>query len=64
MCDVYGEAYFNQKKCLQMGLKREFATIKKMFWVQHSIKNVMLTIFWDMKGFMTIDFFEKKYNCK
>ena len=32
---------------------------KKKFWVQQSVKKVILTVFWDIKGFITIDFFEK-----
>ena len=33
--------------------------VKKMFQVQWSLKKVMLTVFWDMKTSMTIDFLEK-----
>ena len=32
--------------------------VKKTFWVLQSVK-VILTVFWDMKGPMTIDFIEK-----
>ena len=32
---------------------------KKMFWVQWSVKKVLLTVFWNMKGPVTIDFLEK-----
>ena len=37
---------------------------KKRFQVQWSVKKVMLTVFWDMKGRITIDFLEKKLNEK
>ena len=33
--------------------------VKKTFWAQQSVKKVMLTIFWDMKGTIAIDFLEK-----
>ena len=33
--------------------------VKKIFQVQQSVKKVMLTVFWDIKGPMTIDFLEK-----
>ena len=32
---------------------------KKKFRAQQSVKKVMLTVFWDMKGPITIDFLEK-----
>ena len=32
--------------------------VKKKFWVQQTVK-VMLTVFWDIKGPMTLDLFEK-----
>ena len=32
---------------------------KKMFWEQWSVKKVRLTVFWDMKGTITIDFLKK-----
>ena len=38
--------------------------VKKNFWVQQSVKKVMLTTLWDMKGAIIIDFLEKRYNCK
>ena len=31
----------------------------KKFWAEQSVKKVMLTVFWDMKGPITIDFLEK-----
>ena len=33
--------------------------VKKKFREQYSVKKVMLTVFWDMKGLITIDFLEK-----
>ena len=33
--------------------------VKKKFWAQLSLKKVMLTVFWEMKGLMIIDFLEK-----
>ena len=33
--------------------------LKKKFWVQQSVKEVMLTVFLDRKGPITIDFPEK-----
>ena len=63
------------KKCLQIGStwlyhyesesKRQFMEWKythalaKKFQIQWSLKKVMLILFWDMKGSITIDFFEK-----
>ena len=49
MCDIYREAYFSQK----------------VFPTQLSVKKVMLTVFRDMKGPITIDFLEKgaTLNC-
>ena len=35
-------------------------SVKKKFWVQWSVKKVMMTVFWDMKGAITIGFHEKK----
>ena len=32
---------------------------KKKFCAHHSVKKVMLTVFWDIKEGITIDFFEK-----
>ena len=34
-------------------------TIKKKFWTHSSVKMVILTIFMDMKGQLTINFLEK-----
>ena len=33
--------------------------VKKKVWAHHSIKKFMLTMFWDTKGLITIDFLEK-----
>ena len=36
--------------------------VKKRFQLQQSVKKVMLTVFWGIKGLITIDFFEKYTN--
>ena len=46
-----------------IGKSLTFQQIKK-FHVQWSIKKVLLTIFWDMKGPVTIDFLEKGVTVK
>ena len=33
--------------------------VKKTFWAQQSVKKLMLTVYWDMKGPISNDFFEK-----
>ena len=38
--------------------------VKKKFWALRLIKKIMLNIFRDMKGPMSIDFLEKEKNCK
>ena len=43
--------------------KHTDSLIKKKFWVQWSVKKVMLTVFWSIKE-PIIDFFEKRCNCK
>ena len=72
MCDVYGEAGFNQKNVYKL-VKHGFANMnlskrQSVQWkhtdsplktVQRSVKKVMLTFYWDMKKFITIDFLEK-----
>ena len=39
--------------------KHTYSPVKKRFWVQPAVKKKMLTVFWDMKGVITIDFQEK-----
>ena len=36
-----------------------YNVVKKKYWVQQSVKEVMLTIFWNMKDPITTDFFGK-----
>ena len=38
--------------------KRTVSPVKKKFCVQWSVKKVMLTVFWDVKGLITFDFLE------
>ena len=76
MCDAYREACFSQKKFmnrLNMGLllwaivhwlESHWLSGKKKFQTQQSEKKNMLTVFWDMKNPITIDFSWKKCNCK
>ena len=73
MCDVYEETCFSQKMFinelnvglpLQAWVERQFMEWKHTgtlvkFWVQWSVKKVMLTVFWDMKRLIPIDFLEK-----
>ena len=42
-----------------MELKYTNSPVKKKFPAQQLIKKVMQTVFWDMKGTITIDFLEK-----
>ena len=42
-----------------MEWKHTDSVVKKMFWAHQSLKKVMLTVFWDMKGLITIDFPQK-----
>ena len=42
-----------------MEWKHTDSLIKKKFQVKWLVKNVMLTVFWNMQGPTTIDFFEK-----
>ena len=44
---------------LHKGVKNTDSPVKKKFWVQLSVKKVMLTVFFDMKGFITTDLLEK-----
>ena len=37
---------------------------KKKFVEQLSVKKVMLTVFWEMKGLTSFDFFENRCNSK
>ena len=65
MCVMYREACFSKKKNLYKWVKHGFVTadlpewkntdfpVKKKFLEQRSVK-VMLTVFWDMKGSITI----------
>ena len=79
MLDVYGEACFSLKYLsngLNFGLPQLariektvhrieiHSLVKKMFWVQQSVKKILLTVFWGMKGPLTIDFLQKGCNCK
>ena len=54
MCDVSGKACSgqNQKKLTD-------CLVKKTFYLQQSVKKAMLTVFWDMKELITINFLEK-----
>ena len=54
------------KNCLQPKSKRQFIKWKhtdfpekKKFSMQRSIKKVMLKVFWNMKGLITVDFHEE-----
>ena len=38
--------------------KHIVSPVKKKFCVQWSVKKVMLTVFWDVKGLITFDFLE------
>ena len=42
-----------------MELKYTDSPANKKFWVQLSVKHIMLVVFWDMKKTNTIDFLEK-----
>ena len=42
-----------------MERKRTDFPVKEKFCAQQSVKKVMLIVFWDMKGLITIDFLEK-----
>ena len=44
---------------MSMEWKHTDTLVKKKFWVQQSVKKVMLTVFLDMKGPIIIDFLEK-----
>ena len=46
------------KKKQSMEWKYTDSSLKKRFWAQQSAK-VMLIVFWDMKGLITIDLTEK-----
>ena len=41
------------------GVETHWLSGKKKFHAQQLTKNVMLTVFWDLKGPITIDFLEK-----
>ena len=64
---MYGEACFSQKiftkepetKRQTMKWKHTDYPLKKRFQTQRGAKKVMLTVFCNMKGPMTIDFVEK-----
>ena len=71
MCDVYGETGFNLKHVYEQVKHGFFTMsldpkdnpwrentqtlVKKMLWVKQSVKKLMLTVFCDIKGFITID---------
>ena len=68
MPDVYEEAYFSQKIFINGFATRNLSgkdrpwsefPVKEKFWMQLLVKEVMLTVFWNMKGPITIDFLEK-----
>ena len=42
-----------------MEWKHTDTSVKKKILVKQSIKKIMLTVFWDMKRLITIDFFDK-----
>ena len=46
------------------GIEKQIFFQEKKFRIQWSEKKIMLTMFWDMKGSMTIDFLEKGGNSK
>ena len=48
------------KRCLQMSMKWKNidSPEKKMFWAQWLVKKVMLTVLWNMKETITMDFFK------
>ena len=48
-----------EPKRLSMKWKRTDIPVKKKLWAQQSVKKVMLTVLWDMKRLITIDFLEK-----
>ena len=74
MCNGYGKACFNHKLltkrlniCLPLwawvkktihGVET-YSLIMKKFQLPQSVKKVMLTVFWEMKGPATIDFLQK-----
>ena len=43
-------------------VEKHWLSGKEKFWVKQSVKKVMLTVFWDMKGLITINFFENGVN--
>ena len=62
MCDVSGETSGLNSGLPRWVEKRKHtdSPVKQMFLVQWSVKKGMLTIFWDMKVPITIDYLEKK----
>ena len=44
--------------------KNIYSQVKKKFQAHQSLKKDMLTVFWDLKEPLTIDFFEKGANIK
>ena len=71
MCDVYRETCFSQRNLYKLAchnnlkLKRQSivwkhnnSPVKKKFQVQQSVKKVMLSVFWNRKEPIPIDFFE------
>ena len=69
MYDMYGEVCFSQKnvykwakhgsKRWSMEWKRTDPLVKKKYRARKSVKNLMLTVFCDIKGPIRIDFLEK-----
>ena len=74
MSDVYGEAYFVEiiftngwlrwlrawVENTDYRLETYLPPVKKKFLEQRSVKKVILTVFWNMKEPITLDFLEKK----
>ena len=72
MCDVYEEACLSQKMFINGwdrglplqarvektvdGVEIQWFSVMKRFWVQESVKKVILTVFSDMKKAISIDF--------
>ena len=54
-----GLLQWTETKRQSMEWKHTNFPIMKKFWVQWSVKKVMLSVFWDMKELLTIDFLEK-----
>lgn len=59
-CDETWVAHY-EPECKQQSMqwKHTASPVKKKFRAQRSVKKVMLTVFWDVKGPITISFLEK-----